>query len=163
MKMGDGGTRPAFNVQVCTDVETKMVVGIDVVNQGTDGGLALPMLDQIEEKYDRVPENVLVDGSYNSIADIEAAAAKEVAVYGPIRNEKKDLAAGKDPYQAKPKDSDAMKAYRQRMGTEAGKKLYRKRGETAEWVNAGMRNRGLYGFRVRGLAKVRTVVVISRS
>ena len=96
----------------------------------------------------------------NSIADIEAAAAKEVAVYCPIRNEKKDLAAGKDPYQAKPKDSDAMKAYRQRMGTEAGKKLYRKRGETAEWVNAGMRNRGLYGFRVRGLAKVRTVVVI---
>ena len=160
MKMGDGGTRPAFNVQVCTDVDTKLIVGIDVVNQGTDGGLAMPMLDQVEENYDRVPENLLVDGSDNSIADIEAAAEKEVAIYCPIRNEKKDLAAGKDPYQAKPKDSDAMKAYRQRMGTEAGKKLYRKRGETAEWVNAGMRNRGLYGFGVRGLAKVRTVVVI---
>jgi hypothetical protein len=33
--------------------------------------------------------------------------------------------------------------------------VYRLRASTAEWVNAGCRNRGLYQLRVRGLAKVR--------
>ncbi len=39
----------------------------------------------------------------------------------------------------------------------AGQGVYKKRGETVEWVFAGMRQRGLSQFLVRGLSKVRTV------
>ncbi len=46
------------------------------------------------------------------------------------------------------------------MGTEEAKKIYKERASSAEWVNAGMRNRGLYQFLVRGLEKVRAVVLI---
>ena len=160
MQMSDGGTRPAFNVQFSTDVESKIMVGIAVTNQGNDSGLLEPMLSQIETNLHQLPQNTLNDGSYITKGDIDAAAAKNVEVYGPIKDEKKQLAAGKDPYQAKPRDSEPMKAFRQRMGTEEAKALYRKRGETAELVNAGMRNRGMYQVRVRGLAKVRTVMVM---
>ena len=53
-----------------------------------------------------------------------------------------------------------MKALRARMGTDAGKALYKQRGPTAEWVNAGMRQRGLYQVHVRGRRKVRAVVLL---
>lgn len=160
MKMADGGMRPAYNVQCCTDVATKIIVGIDVTNQGTDGGLLMPMVEQIEQNYGRVPDRSLVDGGYSSKADIDAASARKVEIYAPIKEEQKQLAAGLDPYQPKRGDSEPMKAFRARMGTPEAKALYRKRGETAEWVNAGMRNRGWYQVRVRGLAKVRTMVVL---
>jgi len=81
-------------------------------------------------------------------------------VYMPLRDEKKELAEGKDPYAPKKKDKAGMKALRARMGTEEAKKIYKERASTAEWVNAGMRNRGLYQFLVRGLEQVRGVVLM---
>ena len=36
MKMGDGGFRPAFNVQFATTCEDQVIVGMDVVNAGSD-------------------------------------------------------------------------------------------------------------------------------
>ncbi len=38
MKMADGGFRPAFNGQFCTDTETQIVVGVDLNNEGSDQG-----------------------------------------------------------------------------------------------------------------------------
>lgn len=45
------------------------------------------------------------------------------------------------------------------MGTEAGKAMYRLRGQTAELSNAHARNRGFYHVRVRGLAKVKIIAL----
>jgi transposase len=49
MKMPDGGTRPAHNVQATTTTETGIIVKVSVSNQGSDGGLRGPMLDAVEE------------------------------------------------------------------------------------------------------------------
>ena len=40
MKMGDGGLRPAFNVQFATTCEEQVIVGMAVVNAGSDHGPA---------------------------------------------------------------------------------------------------------------------------
>jgi hypothetical protein len=45
------------------------------------------------------------------------------------------------------------------MGTEEAKTIYKDRASTAECVNALARRRGLVQFVVRGLAKVRAVVL----
>ena len=45
------------------------------------------------------------------------------------------------------------------MGTAEAQTIYKERAATAECVNALARQRGLQQFRVRGLAKVRTVAV----
>jgi Transposase DDE domain len=160
MKMGDGGTRPAFNMQCATTIDTKIIVAVDVTNQGSDGGLLGPMLQQIEEAYGEAPKTALVDGGFASKADVEAAHANGTEVYSPLKGEKKALEAGKDPYAPKAGDQEGMKAFRARMKSEEAKKLYQKRGETAEWVFAGMRQRGLSQFWVRGLSKVRAVAMM---
>jgi hypothetical protein len=160
MKMPDGGYRPAYNVQAMTTTEEKIIVAVDVTNQGTDGGLLGIMLNKVEGTYDTVPDEALVDGGFASADDVENATRNGTTVYMPLKNAKKDRAAGKNPYLPKPKDKAGMKALRVRMGTEHAQEIYKQRASTAEWVNAGMRNRGLYQFLVRGREAVRAVVLI---
>jgi transposase len=160
MKMPDGGTRPAYNVQFTTDTATGVVLGVEVTNAGTDGGQLPPMLDQLEERYEQVPDEALVDGGFVTIDAIEQADALGCTVYAPIKNEKKQAEQGKDPYARKKGDSDAVADWRSRMGTEEAKTTYKLRGQTAEWVNAQCRNRGLWQMPVRGQSRCRIVALL---
>jgi transposase len=160
MKFADGGYRPGYNVQFSTDTESGIIVGVDVTNHGTDADELPPMLEQLDVRYDRQPEEVLVDGGFASKDTIDQASRRECTVYAPLKEEEKQLEAGKNPYERKRGDSPAVAAWRERMGTAAAKSLYRLRCQTAEWVNALCRNRGLQQFRVRGQPKCRTVAVL---
>lgn len=160
MKMPDGGTRPAFNVQFVTDTQSGIIVGVDVNNQGSDQQQLPPMLDQIQERYQTVPQHVLVDGGFASKDTVEEAQQRGCTVYAPLKQEEKQLAEGKDPYVRKPGDSPAVEAWRARMGTAEAKATYKMRCQTAEWVNAQARNRGLQQFRVRGQTKCRIIATL---
>jgi len=160
MKMPDGGFRPAYNVQLATSTQGGIIVGADVTNQGSDRGQLTPMLEQIAERYEQKPLELLGDGGFASVADIEHLHSEHaVKVYAPVKDEQKKRDAGIDPFAPRKGDSVGVVAWRQRMGTEAAKAIYTERAQTAEWANAGMRNRGLYQLRVRGLAKVKAVIL----
>ena len=159
MKMPDGGFRPAYNVQFATTTEGGVIVGVDVTNEGTDGGQLTPMLEQIEQRYDARPNAMLVDGGFVKVEAIDAAERNGTTVYAPPKEVQKQLDAGQDPYARKKSDTDATAEWRARMATPAAKTIYKERASTAEWVNAQVRNHGLYGVRVRGRPKVLVVVL----
>jgi hypothetical protein len=154
MKMPDGGFRPAYNVQFATTVdEARVIVGVSVSNRGSDAQQSTPMLEQIERRTGERPEQILLDGGYAQHQAIDAAAAKGVAVYAPLPKPRKD--DGRDPHVARPDDSEAVGQWRQRMGTEGAKEVYKERAATAETVNADVKaNRGLSSLAVRGGDKV---------
>jgi hypothetical protein len=160
MKFADGGFRPGYNVQFATDAGTGVIVGVEVTNAGTDGDQLAPMLDQLEERYDHVPEEALVDGGFATVNTIEQADARECTVYAPLKDPKKQEEKGIDPHARKKGDSDAVANWRSRMGTEAAKLVYRLRGQTAEWVNAQCRNRGLWQMPVRGRPRCRIIALL---
>ena len=160
MQFSDGGYRPGYNVQFATTTETGITVGVEVVNAGTDQDQLPPMLEQLEARYERLPQAALVDGGFASRASIERASQAGCTVYAPLKEEQKQLAAGKDPYAQKQGDSPAVASWRARMGTAAAKTIYRLRCQTAEWVNALARNRGLQQMPVRGQRKCRTIAVL---
>lgn len=160
MKFPDGGYRPGYNVQFSTDTESGIIVGVDVTNHGTDQQELPPMLEQLEGRYDRQPDEALVDGGFASRETIDKATAQGCIVSAPLKEEEKQLAAGADPYVRKKGDSDAVAAWRERMGTAAAKLIYRLRCQTAEWVNALCRNRGFWQMPVRGQPQCRTVAVL---
>jgi transposase len=159
MKMPDGGFRPGYNAQFATDTKSGIILGVDVTNQGTDAGLMKPMVEQIEERLDQRPEQLLTDGGFATIEDIEQTTAAGTTVFTPIKQAKQQLAEGKDPYAPKPGDSVTIEEWRMRMGTDLAKSIYKLRAQTAELTNARMRNQGMYQVRVRGLAKVKTVLL----
>lgn len=156
MKMADGGFRPAYNVQFAADTQTQIVTGVEVGTVGSDQGPMLPMVEQHEDRYQQTPNQVLVDGGFAKISDLEQVTAKGATVYAPVPKSRK---AGQDAYARRPTDSDVIAGWRQRMNSEPAKTIYKDRASTAECVNATARNRGMYQFLVRGLEKVRAVAL----
>lgn len=154
MRMADGGSRPAYNVQFATTVKGGVIVGVDVVNEGVDSAQMEPMLDKVEELCGTRPAKLLVDGGFVAREAVERAEASGTQVFAPVQEEEKKAAKGEDPFARRPEDGDGSAAWRARMGTGEGKATYRRRAQTAEWVNAQARNRGLQQFRVRGREKV---------
>lgn len=159
MKMGDGGFRPAYNVQFATDTVSQVIVGVAVTNVGNDQGELPPMLDQIQQRTGKLPEEALVDGGFAEKESIEDAAGRSVTVFAPVQKPRKE---GVDPHAPKPGDSEAVAAWRKRMGTEEAKAVYRQRAATAECVNAiAKEHHGLRSVGVRGVSKVLCVALLA--
>ena len=157
MKFADGGYRPGYNVQFATDTESGVIVGVEVTNAGSDSEQLPPMLDQLDERYERVPDEALVDGGFATVEASTRPTTAAVPCTRRSKTRKSNAQAGKDPHARKKGDSDAVAAWRSRMGTEDAKLIYRLRGQTAEWVNAQCRNRGLWFMPVRGRPRCRIV------
>ena len=61
---------------------------------------------------------------------------------------------------AKPGDSPAVSAWKQRMASQEGQQIYKQRAATSETVNADLRSyRGLTQITVRGLHKAQCVAL----
>lgn len=154
MKMADGGFRPAYNCQVGTVAEGQIVVDVAVDTTGSDHGLLRPMLERLWQRYESLPRRHLVDGGFNKNDDTEWAAGEGVLVYGPTtRNKHKS-----DPYAPRPKDGPGVAAWRRRMRSPHGKGVYKRRA-MGECINARFRQWGLRQFTVRGLQKVKAVLL----
>ena len=157
MKMANGGFNPAYNVQFATDTDSGIIVGLDVSSEGSDAGLAIPMVEQIQKRLATTPAELLLDGGYAIVKDTITLTQLGTVVYMPVKEEDKKIAKGIDPFMPISTDTPEVAAWRQRMGLPESKKIYKERASTAEWVNAQARNRGLQQFRVRSLLKVRDV------
>ena len=164
MKMGDGGFRPAVNVQFATTCKDQVIVGMAVVNAGSDMAQLAPMVEQVGERLGQSPALWMVDGGFPAHEQLDAVNGK-TEIYAPVPEPKvkldkqgKPLAQTEDKYQPKPSDSAAVAQWRERMARPEVREAYKQRAATAECVNAHARNRGLLRMPVRGLAKMRSVV-----
>jgi transposase len=153
MKMADGGFRPAYNCQIASVAEGQIAIALRVETVGSDRGLMRPMLEGIEQRYDRAPKQHLVDGGFNKNEDIEWAAAEGIKVYGPAAKSKHKT----DPYAPRRDDGPGVASWRRRMRSPHGKGVYKRRAP-GECINARLRNWGLRQFTVRGREKVLTVL-----
>ena len=132
MKMADGGFRPAFNAQLAVDTATMIITGA------------------------RVPDEWLADGGFAKHGHIEQLQARATKVFAPVVAPKDKQ---RDRYAPLPGDSQALSQWRERMGTDAAKLIYKERAASIECTNAHLRNRGLQRFNVRGLIKARAVLL----
>jgi len=153
MKMGDGGFRPAYNVQFATTTDqARVIVGVDVNNRGSDMGQSTALLEQIERRTGLRPKELLVDGGYAEHAAIDRAAEQGTTVYAPTPKPREGDT--RDPHAPREGDSPSVGAWRQRMGTDEAKEIYKLRAATAETVNADAKcHRGLDHLGVRGRDK----------
>ena len=157
MKMGDGGFRPAYNVQFAADVEGRAIVGVAVTTNGTDKGQIAPMLEQIERRTGQLPETYLADGGFAKVGDIEAMHEKGITAYIPVPQPRnKEI----DPHEPKADDGPGTAAWRERMATDESKEEYKARAASIETVNADLKTwRGLGQLVVRGTKKVLSVAL----
>jgi len=155
MRMGDGGWRPAHSGQLTTDTRSGLVCGVSVTSRGSDAGELVPLVDRLERSFGIRPAEVLADGGFVTLPDIEAPEEPGTAVYAPPTAPR----PGGNPRSQRRPDSPGVARWRARMGTDEAGVAYRERAASAEWVNAQARYRGLQRLAVRGLAKVRSVLL----
>ena len=118
--MGDGGTRPAYNIEFSTDLNSLVIMGADVINAGTDSGQMEPMVEKLEAER-QLPEDA------EGICRWRLCHQGKLAKHGsarrdrvPVKAVEKTPAAGKDPYAPRRGDSPAVVEWRQRMGARGG-------------------------------------------
>lgn len=149
MKMGDGGWRPAYNMQIISAPEPQVIVAVDIDTSGSDRGLAQPGIETVHaEGYE--PSDYLVDGGFTKNDDIEWAHANNIRMWCPPAQTRH----GTDPYAAKKDDGAGVADWRERMKSEDGKAFYRLRCEH-ECINAHARRMGLRQLTLRGKIKAR--------
>ena len=159
MKMPDGGFRPAYNLQMATDEDSQVIVGVAVDTTGNDGGQAPPGLEQVVRRTGRLPKAYLVDGSYAKREDITTLELRGVTVYAPTRSPR-TTTSGRTKAEPRRDDTPEVARWRERMETEEAKEIYKGRAATAECVNAHARRHGLTQLLVRGTDKVLSVLLL---
>jgi transposase len=161
MKMANGGFNPAVNIQFATDTESRAIVGVEVSGEGNDHHLSEPMRKQVQERSGQKVHEHLIDGGYLVMEQIETAAAEGVTLFVPPKPPRDKEQLGGE-FQPKPHESQILGEWRERMGTDDGKAIYRQRASTSETVNADARtHRGLTRLLVRGLKKAKCVALWS--
>jgi len=159
MKMPDGGYRPAMNVQIATDTQSRAIVGLEVINAGVDTQQLEPMRKQVERRTGQKVNEHLADGGYLTFTDVDRAAEQNVTLFCPPKPPRDPEKYG-SKYEPRKSDSEAVKQWRQRMGAEQSKEIYKERAATSETVNADLKtHRGLVQLTVRGVAKARCVAL----
>jgi transposase len=158
MKMGDGGFRPALNVQMATAGSElggpRTIVGVAVCNVGSDMGGVTPMLEQIERRTGQLPETLLADANHANHTAIVAAEQRGVNMVVAVPERSRETGP-KTVLVAEIVD------WKKRMQTAEAKALYRARAGLCEWTNAQAAGRfGLRQFLVRGIAKATSVSLL---
>jgi transposase len=160
MKMGDGGYRLAYNIQFATGLDSRVIYGVGVVNT-LDPGTAPIIMAQVQERLKKLNlnqiQNWIADAAYSAKNEIENVANlfPNCLYYAPAKPQK-----GIDPKIMKKGDSEAIKKWRNMIGTEGVLELYRKRCSTAEFSNMHVKNQSLKELPVRGLIKVKGVALL---
>jgi hypothetical protein len=101
-----------------------------------------------------MPGSILAEGGFNSNAAVETVAEENVKVYcSPVRSKH-----GTDPCAPRKGDGPGVLAWRERLASPKGQAVYKQRPIT-ECSHALMRQNGLWQFTVRGLAKVKSMML----
>jgi transposase len=159
MKVANGGYEPSFNVQFVTDGDTRVIVAVEVTNEGTDGGHLPPLMEEVRETYGKTPKQVLVDSAYATKEGVTQVEQAGIEVVSSVPRAEQLQKHGKDPHARQSGDTEEYVRFRQRMADPAKQTLYKQRPSIAEFPNADCRNRNLKQFNVRGIVKATAVAL----
>ena len=84
MKHGDQSFGPAYNTQITTDAEQKVIVGMELTQSSADAQALMPALEQVQERMGKLPKRAVVDGGYTSEDNIIDAEQKQVDLIGSL-------------------------------------------------------------------------------
>jgi transposase len=163
MRFADGAVRPAYNAQVAVVPKKGVIVSIEMTDRRNDAGLAVPMVGDIEQRYGKVPQNLLIDTNYATAEDIAALAthaAGPIKVYTPPPSDRDDVKTATLVRRARQRarEADSVKEWRSRMASPASEEVYRRR-KLIERINGHLKNHGFGFILVRGLIKAKAVAL----
>jgi transposase len=94
MKQSEGGYAPNYNVQISTDAEAGIIVGLGVIQSGSDQGQLVKAIERVKENMNDQPKQVVVDGGFSTGETIVAMSEKGIDLIG-VFPEEQEASAGR--------------------------------------------------------------------
>jgi len=155
MKMADSSYKPAYNVQIATDVDTELVLKTGISQNSDDGGELLPMYSAIRNIYGVKINSYLADSAFRNKEDFQKMFNSGCFIYLPTKK-KKTLSLRKRVLSGNcDQDTEADKEWIRRMEKKESNELYNRRIRVSETMNAFLVNHGMQRLLVRGVKKVK--------
>ena len=88
MLQAKGAYGPAYNVQISTDAQSKIIVGVGVTQSPTDAGELEPAVDRVEANLGQRPKQTVVDAGFTNQATMEAMSERQVDLIGALPERK---------------------------------------------------------------------------
>jgi hypothetical protein len=79
-----GAYGPGYNVQISTDAQAKIIVGVGVTQSSTDAAELEPAVDRIETNLGEKPKQMVVDAGFTNQATMEVMSEKQVDLIGAL-------------------------------------------------------------------------------
>ncbi len=87
MKQPDGGLALSYNAQLSTDAAHGLIVGVRVTQAASDWEQLLPALEQIGQRLQQQPKQIVADAGYTTRAVIEEMAERQTDFLGSMPRE----------------------------------------------------------------------------
>ena len=83
MKQPDGGYALSYNVQVTTEAQSRVIVGVGVATAANDTQQLMPALEKVENNCGGLPERVIADNGYATRGNVEQTSALDIELIAP--------------------------------------------------------------------------------
>lgn len=93
MAQPDGGLALSYNAQLSTDGAHGLIVGVSVTQAANDWDQLLPALEQIDQRLQQQPQQMVADAGYTTRAVIEEMAERKMDFLGSMPRE--DASSGR--------------------------------------------------------------------
>jgi len=93
MKQPDGALALSYNAQLSTDAAYGSIVGVSVTQAASDWDQLLPALEQIDQRLEQKPKQIVADAGYTTRAVIEEMAERKLDFLGSMPRE--DASSGR--------------------------------------------------------------------
>ena len=157
MMMKEGYIAPGYNVQLATEHQVILAYGIS--SNRNDQRLLKPMIKEIKERTDRIPQTLITDMGYGSKSNYRYLKHESIQGYVPYNTYEYDrILRNKGLYQYPDNLDKELEKYkfiqRLRLQSDEGKQLIKRRREDVEPVFGNLkRNMGFRRFNLRGRYK----------
>jgi transposase len=84
MQQPGGGFAPSYNVQISSDAQADLIVGIGVSQAANDTAELPPAIERVKANLGEVPQQVVVDGGFINQGTIMAMEAQGIDLIGPM-------------------------------------------------------------------------------
>ncbi len=160
MKGGDGFLQ-AYNAQAAVEGVCQLIVGQTLTQAANDKQQLTPLLQAVEQQSGQRPQQVLADSGYCSEQNLESVEAPEkpeqkIDAYIATKKQQHGQRAAPAPRGRIPRAATRVERMQRKLRTKAGAKIYAQRKGIVEPVFGQIKQgRGMRGFLLRGLEKVR--------
>ena len=87
MKDGHGGYQAGYNMQVSTEVQSRIIVAVGLTSETNDLHQLIPALDRLEQSGLPTPQTVIADNGYATRNNVEQMAERKVEFVAPWKDD----------------------------------------------------------------------------